>query len=646
MFQELLTHLTFLPRNIKQIGLVLFDFTIFPILIWGVYALRLFDLNAEAIPNLPYGEILVSIIAVASLAICGVYHFVIHTFSETLIFRLSIATLITVIALFLLGDSTPAIIPTSIPLMFGFFMFAWVYLSRGVIRALVKNALQADTPRKRIAIYGAGSAGQQLAVLLFRSHEHLPIFFIDDNENLANTRLGRLKVFSAQNALEKFQHYQIDQVIIALPSVERARKNEIVKFLSGAKVKILEIPGLTQIVDGKVSISDIKEINIIDLLGREPVEPIPELFSKNIQQQIVMVTGAGGSIGSELCRQIIRNQPRKLLLFEISEYGLYAIERELNEIVKTQQLGHIEIIPLLGSVQNFKRLVEIMRVYQVDTVYHAAAYKHVPMVEYNVVEGVRNNIFGTYYTAQAAIEAQVNSFVLISTDKAVRPTNVMGATKRSAELCLQALAMEKRNSLDGVEHNTLFSMVRFGNVLGSSGSVIPLFKEQIRQGGPITVTDPNIIRYFMTIPEAAQLVIQAGAMAKGGDVFILDMGEPVKIVDLAVNLIRLSGLEVKNQDNPTGDIEIKFTGLRSGEKLYEELLIAGDNVETTAHHRIMTAKEDFLPLNELLALLEELELACQDNQCDKIRDILLNSLIGYTPVSKIVDFVWRMQVDK
>ncbi|MDG6352073.1 nucleoside-diphosphate sugar epimerase/dehydratase [Glaesserella parasuis] len=646
MFQELLTHLTFLPRNIKQIGLVLFDFTIFPILIWGVYALRLFDLNAEVIPNLPYGEILVSIIAVASLAICGVYHFVIHTFSETLIFRLSIATLITVIALFLLGDSTPAVIPTSIPLMFGFFMFAWVYLSRGVIRALVKNALQADTPRKRIAIYGAGSAGQQLAVLLLRSHEHLPIFFIDDNENLANTRLERLKVFSAQNALEKFQRYQIDQVIIALSSVERARKNEIVKFLSDAKVKIMEIPELTQIVDGKVSISDIKEINIIDLLGREPVAPIPELFSKNIQQQIVMVTGAGGSIGSELCRQIIRNQPRKLLLFEISEYGLYAIERELNEIVKTQQLGHIEIIPLLGSVQNFKRLVEIMRVYQVDTVYHAAAYKHVPMVEYNVVEGVRNNIFGTYYTAQAAIEAQVNSFVLISTDKAVRPTNVMGATKRSAELCLQALAMEKRNSLDGVEHNTLFSMVRFGNVLGSSGSVIPLFKEQIRQGGPITVTDPNIIRYFMTIPEAAQLVIQAGAMAKGGDVFILDMGEPVKIVDLAVNLIRLSGLEVKNQDNPTGDIEIKFTGLRSGEKLYEELLIAGDNVETTAHHRIMTAKEDFLPLNELLALLEELELACQDNQCDKIRDILLNSLIGYTPVSKIVDFVWRMQVDK
>ncbi|MDG6786550.1 nucleoside-diphosphate sugar epimerase/dehydratase [Glaesserella parasuis] len=636
----------YIPRIYKKFILLFIDFCIFPFLIWIAYALRLFDLNAEAIPNLPYGEILVSIIAVASLAICGVYHFVIHTFSETLIFQLSIATLITVIALFLLGDSTPAVIPTSIPLMFGFFMFAWVYLSRGVIRALVKNALQADTPRKRIAIYGAGSAGQQLAVLLLRSHEHLPIFFIDDNENLANTRLGRLKVFSAQNALEKFQRYQIDQVIIALSSVERARKNEIVKFLSDAKVKIMEIPELTQIVDGKVSISDIKEINIIDLLGREPVAPIPELFSKNIQQQIVMVTGAGGSIGSELCRQIIRNQPRKLLLFEISEYGLYAIERELNEIVKTQQLGHIEIIPLLGSVQNFKRLVEIMRVYQVNTVYHAAAYKHVPMVEYNVVEGVRNNIFGTYYTAQAAIEAQVNSFVLISTDKAVRPTNVMGATKRSAELCLQALAMEKRNSLDGVEHNTLFSMVRFGNVLGSSGSVIPLFKEQIRQGGPITVTDPNIIRYFMTIPEAAQLVIQAGAMAKGGDVFILDMGEPVKIVDLAVNLIRLSGLEVKNQDNPTGDIEIKFTGLRSGEKLYEELLIAGDNVETTAHHRIMTAKEDFLPLNELLALLEELELACQDNQCDKIRDILLNSLIGYTPVSKIVDFVWRMQVDK
>ncbi|MDG6873736.1 polysaccharide biosynthesis protein [Glaesserella parasuis] len=646
MLIPLIYSLIYIPRIYKKLILLFIDFCVFPFLIWIAYVLRLLDLNVDSIPRLVYGELLVSAIAVASLIVCGIYRFVIHTFSETLISRLFLATLITVIALFVLGNSTQAVIPMSIPLMFGFFMFSWVYLSRGIIRILVQNVLQAGVPRKRIAIYGAGVAGQQLAVLLFRSHDYLPVFFIDDNENLANTRVESLKVFSARNVFDKFRDYQIEQVIIALPSVERSRKNEIVKFLSGSKVKIMEIPRLTRIVEGSVSINDVKEVNIIDLLGREPVEPIPELFCKNIQHQIVMVTGAAGSIGSELCRQIIRNQPRKLLLFEISEYGLYSIERELNKLVKTQQLGHIEIIPLLGSVRNFKHLVEIMRVYQVDTVYHAAAYKHVPMVEYNMVEGVRNNIFGTYYTARAAIEAQVKSFVLISTDKAVRPTNVMGVTKRGAELCLQALAMEKGNCLDGIEHQTLFSMVRFGNVLGSSGSVIPLFKEQILKGGPVTVTDPNVIRYFMTIPEAAQLVIQAGAMAKGGDVFILDMGEPVKIVDLAINLIQLSGLVVKNQDNPNGDIEILFTGLRPGEKLYEELLIAGDNVETTAHHRIMTAKEDFLPLNELLSLLSKLELACQHNECDKIRDILLNFPIGYTPVSKIVDFVWRMQVDK
>lgn len=483
MLMPLIYSLIYIPRIYKKLILLFIDFCVFPFLIWIAYVLRLLDLNVDSIPRLVYGELLVSAIAVASLIVCGIYRFVIHTFSETLISRLFLATLITVIALFVLGNSTQAVIPMSIPLMFGFFMFSWVYLSRGIIRILVQNVLQAGVPRKRIAIYGAGAAGQQLAVLLFRSHDYLPVFFIDDNENLANTRVESLKVFSARNVFDKFRDYQIEQVIIALPSVERSRKNEIVKFLSGSKVKIMEIPRLTRIVEGSVSINDVKEVNIIDLLGREPVEPIPELFCKNIQHQIVMVTGAAGSIGSELCRQIIRNQPRKLLLFEISEYGLYSIERELNKLVKTQQLGHIEIIPLLGSVRNFKHLVEIMRVYQVDTVYHAAAYKHVPMVEYNMVEGVRNNIFGTYYTARAAIEAQVKSFVLISTDKAVRPTNVMGATKRSAELCLQALAMEKGNCLDGIEHQTLFSMVRFGNVLGSSGSVIPLFKEQILKGG-------------------------------------------------------------------------------------------------------------------------------------------------------------------
>uniref|UniRef100_UPI0035A13C5D UDP-N-acetylglucosamine 4,6-dehydratase family protein n=1 Tax=Glaesserella sp. TaxID=2094731 RepID=UPI0035A13C5D len=407
--------------------------------------------------------------------------------------------------------------------------------------------------------------------------------------------------------------------------------------------KIMEIPGLEQLVDEKINLSDMKEVNIIDLLGREPVEPIPELFSKNIQDQVVMVTGAGGSIGSELCRQIIRNKPKKLILFEVSEYALYAIERDLREICTEKKLDNIEILPLLGSVQNFHKLTEIMKILRVETVYHAAAYKHVPMVEYNVVEGVRNNIFGTFYAAKAAIKAKVKSFVLISTDKAVRPTNVMGTTKRIAELCLQALAKEKGNMIDGVLNETTFSMVRFGNVLGSSGSVIPLFKKQIEQGGPITVTDPRIIRYFMTIPEAAQLVIQAGAMAKGGDVFILDMGEPVKIVDLAANLINLSGLTIKNESNPNGDIEIKFTGLRPGEKLYEELLIGDDNVEKTAHERIMTAQEGYLPLPDLLRLLDKLEEASVENQCEQIRSLLLDAPAGYNPVSHLEDLVWKMQ---
>ena len=438
--------------------------------------------------------------------------------------------------------------------------------------------------------------------------------------------------------MEALRRYEIDEILIALPSVSRARKNEIVEFLSQSHLRIMELPGLTELVDGKINIADMKEINIIDLLGRDPVDPVPELFSKNIRDQIVMVTGAGGSIGSELCRQIIRNRPKLLLLFEISEYALYAIEQDLKDIMHKESIMGVVVHPLLGSVQNTQRLTEIMQAFKVDTLYHAAAYKHVPMVEYNVVEGVQNNIFGTYNTAKAAIKAKVKSFVLISTDKAVRPTNVMGTTKRIAELCLQALATEK-----GKTHETLFSMVRFGNVLGSSGSVIPLFKKQIEQGGPITVTDERIIRYFMTIPEAAQLVIQAGAMAKGGDVFILDMGEPVKIVDLARNLIKLSGFSVRDEKHPDGEIEICFTGLRPGEKLYEELLVGDDNVEPTYHERIMTAHEDYLPLETLNALVTELEKACDNNDCERIRDLLLGAPAGYQPVSNLADFVWTKQ---
>ena len=579
--KSLIARLIVVSRWIKLSSLMLLDFLVFPVLFWICYSLRLFGFPAEVLPGLDLGGFWVSLIAVFSLFICSVYHFVIRTFNETLIFRLAIATSLTIVALFILSYMTNAFIPRSIPLIFGFIMFIWVWFSRSAIRLIVKYTLSSNIASKRIAIYGAGAAGQQVAQTLLRSNEHLPLFFIDDDKNLINRRVGGLKIYSAEAGLDALIQYEIDEILIALPSVSRSRKNEIVEFLARSHRRIMELPGLTDLVDGKINTADIKEVNIIDLLGRDPVAPIPELFSKNINGKVVMVTGAGGSIGSELCRQIIRNKPEILLLFEVSEYSLYAIEQNLKEITEKEHISDVKILPLLGNVQNTDRLIDIMTAFEVETVYHAAAYKHVPMVEYNIIEGIQNNIFGTYNTAKAAIKAKVKSFVLISTDKAVRPTNIMGSTKRISELCLQALAQEQ-----GITHNTLFSMVRFGNVLGSSGSVIPLFKKQIEQGGPITVTDERIIRYFMTIPEAAQLVIQAGAMAKGGEVFILDMGEPVKIVDLAKNLIKLSGLTIKDENEPDGDIEIKISGLRPGEKLFEELLYDINLSEKTSNNKI------------------------------------------------------------
>jgi FlaA1/EpsC-like NDP-sugar epimerase len=391
----------------------------------------------------------------------------------------------------------------------------------------------------------------------------------------------------------------------------------------------MTIPSLSDIVSGELKIEQLKEVAIEDLLGRDSVTPNQTLLEKNIKDKTVMVTGAGGSIGSELCRQIIKYHPRRLVCFEASEFSLYSIDRELRQLTQG-----IEIVPIMGNVQNQKRLVNTMTSFGVETVYHAAAYKHVPLVEYNVAEGIQNNVFGTYRAACAAVEAGVSSFVLISTDKAVRPTNVMGTTKRLAELGLQALAKGYQK-----DHQTLFSMVRFGNVLGSSGSVIPLFKAQIAKGGPVTVTHKDIIRYFMTIPEAAQLVIQAGAMAKGGDVFVLDMGEPVRISDLAKNLIHLSGLEVKDDHNPEGDIEILYTGLRPGEKLFEELLI-GDSVSKTSHDRILTAQEVSMEQAEYNQLLDDLQQAAQDYDQQALRQLMLQAPTGFVPTDGIGDLVW------
>ncbi|WP_180109277.1 MULTISPECIES: nucleoside-diphosphate sugar epimerase/dehydratase [unclassified Acinetobacter] len=580
------------PRLVKLAFLMVLDFCVFPVLLWLCYAIRQFDLGAEVVPNLAFGSVWASVIAVVSLFIFGVYRFIVRTYSELFMFKLGLGTALTVAGLYALAYFTDAFIPTSIPLMFGFLMFAWVWFSRGFIRFIVRSYLQADVQKKRVAIYGAGNAGQQIAGALYNSDEHLPVLFIDDDPSLTGQQLGRLKVYDADSALKLLAKKNVDEILIALPSVGRTRKSEIVKFLEPAYIKITEIPGLTKLVDGDIHVSDIREIDIIDLLGRDPVSPVPELLAKNIQNKVVMVTGAGGSIGSELCRQIIKNNPRLLVIYELTEFALYSIDKEL------RLKSNVEIIPILGSVLDEAKLERVLEQYDIQTVYHAAAYKHVPLVECNPLAGLKNNSVGTAFSVNAAVKKGVETFVLISTDKAVRPTNVMGASKRMAELYCQAMAE--------AQNQTQISIVRFGNVLGSSGSVVPLFKQQIAKGGPITVTHPDVTRYFMTIPEASQLVIQAGALGTGGDVFLLDMGEPVRIQDLARQMISLSGLKVREEGTDIGDIAIEYSGLRPGEKLYEELLIDQENTQITDHSRILRSFEKHYPLEQLLAIFERI----------------------------------------
>ncbi len=519
---------------------------------------------------------------------------------------------------------------------FGFFFsyFAYTLILIGGARMMLRNMVFQQTTQNTgipVLIYGAGSAGRQLNLALIHSKEYRPICYIDDDITLHNSTLQGLQVKPVVDIDTVISEFAIKKVLLAIPSASISQRKQILVKLEHLHIEVLTIPGTPDIIDGKYKVDQLKQVDIADLLGRESVAPDLELMAGNIRDKVVMVTGAGGSIGSELCRQIINQKPTKLVLFDHSEFNLYSIEKELREYINDNKLV-VELIPLMGSVQFQSRLISIMETFQVETVYHAAAYKHVPLVEHNVVDGVRNNIFGTLYAARAAIVANVSNFVLISTDKAVRPTNVMGTTKRMAELVLQALSKQP--------HNTRFCMVRFGNVLGSSGSVVPLFKKQIAKGGPVTLTDKNITRYFMTIPEAAQLVIQAGAMGKGGDVFVLDMGKSIKIYDLAAKMIHLSGFDVKGDHNPNGDIEIKITGLRPGEKLYEELLI-GDNVEKTDHSRIMTANEICLTWQELEQILAKLEIACQGFDNLVIRELLLAAPTGFVPKDGICDLVWK-----
>lgn len=567
----------------------------------------------------------------------GLYRAILRYLTFHALAVVSLGTFISALSVSIFAFYFDAPIPRSVPIIYGAFLCLLCGGSRLIVRVLVAEAN--GRGRKKVLIYGAGSVGRQLTLALKNSDTHKVVGFLDEDKTLRNNVIMGVTVSEAQKAKSLTEKHGVQQILLAVPSATRARRKQIIDSLVHLPAEVLTIPDMKDIIAGKAKIDELKDVEIEDLLGRDSVEPQQSLIEKNIKDKVVMVTGAGGSIGSELCRQIIKAHPKALILFELSEFALYKIDRELSSILVSDPELSVELVPLLGSVQRTHRLSTSMKSFGVQTVYHAAAYKHVPLVEYNVVEGVRNNVFGTYYTAKAAIEAKVESFVLISTDKAVRPTNVMGTTKRVAELGLQALSNNLQRSLDD-RPVTCFSMVRFGNVLGSSGSVIPLFKKQIEDGGPITVTHPDIIRYFMTIPEAAQLVIQAGAMAKGGDVFVLDMGEPVKISDLAVNLVQLSGLEIKDDDNPYGDIEIKYSGLRPGEKLFEELLI-GDNVETTAHPRIMSASERFLELEQYEEFLEKLDYACHNYDQDLIRDLLLGAPTDFSPSDEIGDLVWN-----
>ena len=609
-----------LPRRQKQIVLVVMDICVLPLMMWLVYAIRLAKPNVPVMEGLDFWYLYVGVFGVAIFALLGIYSAIVRSFNEDYLLRISIATFIQIVGLYAVKKLGLAFIPMSIPLMYGFVLFSWMWWSRAVIRYATLRTFVKKQNRKRVAIYGAGLAGQQIAAALYRSDDYLPVCFIDDKTSLQGQSLSGLKIFSPKKALGAFRKFHIEEILLAMPSASRARKKAIIESFEPSNVKIMELPGVTQLVGGRVQVSDIREVDIIDLLGRDPVPPKLDLLEKNIKDKVVMVTGAGGSIGSELCRQIVKHQPTCLVLFEMSEFALYSIDREL-------QNSGVQIVPILGTVTHQAKLERVLHQYAVQTVYHAAAYKHVPLVEANPFEGIYNTSIGTARSVDAAVAQGVETFVLISTDKAVRPTNVMGASKRMAELYCQGLA--------ATNPQTQISIVRFGNVLGSSGSVVPLFKKQIEKGGPVTVTHPDVTRYFMTIPEAAQLVIQAGAMGTGGDVFLLDMGEPVKIVDLAKQMIRLSGFKPMDEKG-LGDIALQFTGLRPGEKLYEELLIDHKDTQLTEHSRILRSFEKYFSLDELRPIFEKMsDLTAIDQDIDWALSQLEHYVDGYQRSSEV-----------
>jgi FlaA1/EpsC-like NDP-sugar epimerase len=625
-----------LPRLAKRFIVLLLDLSLCVLTVWLAYYLRLGEFVALS------GNALIAIgvsigLALPIFVVSGLYRAIFRfngwpallaVARAVAIYGLLYASLFTAIGI----DNVPRTIGIIQPIL----LLIFVGASRAFARVWLGdqyNSILKRSARPKVLIYGAGSNGRQLVAAMANSHEMEVLGFIDDDDRLQGHVLNGLPIYSPDDLTHLVASLSISNVLLALPNVTRKRRNDILNHIRMAQVSVRTLPSMTDLAQGKVSISDVRELDVDDLLGRDPVMPNHILLTKNIHQKLVMVTGAGGSIGSELCRQIAVIGPAKLLLIEQSEFALYTIHKELEEKIANLDIA---LVPLLASAQDEDRMREIISTWRPDTIYHAAAYKHVPLVEHNPSAGIKNNVLGTLYTAQAAAENGVADFVLISTDKAVRPTNVMGASKRLAEMALQALAADAKYAA------TKFSMVRFGNVLDSSGSVVPKFRQQIRDGESITLTHPEVTRYFMTIPEAAQLVIQAGAMAKGGDVFVLDMGQPVKIMDLARRMIELSGLAVRDEQTPDGDIDIEITGLRPGEKLYEELLI-GDNPQSTLHPRIMRAQEEFIPWIEFEHKLKSLEIALNVNDVGVIRLMLQQLVAGYLPSDVIMDWVYLEQ---
>ncbi|MFK5893068.1 MAG: nucleoside-diphosphate sugar epimerase/dehydratase [Pseudomonadota bacterium] len=617
-----------ISQKIKLLIKLIADSVFIPLAIFWAFVIRFdsFDIISY------YDTKLVIITTIASLitfVLMGFYRAIVRYMGHDAFLTIISSVTFSSFILVLVSNLFDIFLPRSIPFLYWAVLLCLVGGARLIVWNIHKH--QARGKKKRIIIYGAGESGRMLLNSLENNGRYIAVAFIDNKIELQKHIVHGLKVYSPDKLEALIEDKKVSQIFLAIPSANRRKKKRIIQFLEPLSVHIKTIPDLSDILSGRAKVDEIKELDIEDLLGRQSIKLNHDLLEKCINNKVVLVTGAGGSIGSELCRQILKHHPSVLILYELSEFSLYQISQELEKL----NTNSGTLVPLLGSVQDQKHLTRVFSHYKVNTVYHAAAYKHVPLVEENIVEGVRNNVFGSCKAAKAAIETKVETFVLISTDKAVRPTNIMGASKRLAEMLLQSM-----NDKMLAHQSTCFCMVRFGNVLGSSGSVVPLFKKQIYHGGPVTVTHPDIIRYFMTIPEAVQLVLQASAIAKGGDVFVLDMGEPVKIVDLAKKMIHLSGYEVKDRDNPEGDIQISYTGLRPGEKLYEELLI-GNNVSGTGHPEIMRAEEDFLPYNEMEKILEQLYHACEEYKIEVIKEILLNNYIGYTPLNNdINDLLW------